>query len=185
MHIKSLLYAASAVALLVLALPAAAEDSARPYHGLSEQERQEVRERWAGMSPEERAELRRKADAYWAGLSEEEREARREELRKYQRGDGGGGMHGDWHAMSPEERQAQQEEMRERWQNMTPEEREAHRGMMRSPRADEVRQGAPGASQGKAYGKSGKGDDGDKGPKSAKDKDKAGSEEAAEPQGRY
>lgn len=179
MHIKSLFYAATATALLALALalPATADDSSRPYHGLSQQERQEVRERWAGMSAEERAELRRKADDYWVGLSEEEREARREELRRYHRGDADGGMHSDWHAMSPEERQAQREEMRERWQNMTPEEREAHRGMMRSPRADEVRRGADGASQGKAYGKDGKDGRGDK--------DKAKPEKAAEPKGRY
>jgi hypothetical protein len=179
MHIKSLFYAASAAALLALAMPlsAAADDSARPYHGLSQQEREEVRERWAGMSAEERAELRRKADAYWAGLSEEEREARREELRRYHRGDADGGMHSDWHAMSPEERQAQREEMRERWQNMTPEEREAHRGMMRSPRADEVRRGADGGSQGKDYGKDGKYDGGGK--------DKAKPEKATEPKGRY
>lgn len=137
MEIKSLILAAATVVMLALALPAAAGDPPQPYHGMSEQERQEVRERWAGMSEEERAELRRKANAYWGGLSEEERAARREELRKYHRGDG---AHGAWHDMSPEEREAHREEMRERWQNMTPEEREAHRGMMRGPRADEVRQ---------------------------------------------
>jgi hypothetical protein len=37
--------------------------------------------------PEERAEVRRRADAYWAGLSEEERAAKREALREH-RGDG-------------------------------------------------------------------------------------------------
>lgn len=82
MQIRTLLVSLAAGALLAAALPAIAEDP-DPHHGLTEQQREQMRARWEQMSPEEKAELRRRSDAYWAGLSEEEREARREELRKY------------------------------------------------------------------------------------------------------
>jgi hypothetical protein len=82
MQFKTLLVSLAAGALLAAALPATAEDP-DPHRGLTEQQREQMRERWEQMSPEERAELRRRSDAYWAGLSEAEREAKREELRKY------------------------------------------------------------------------------------------------------
>jgi hypothetical protein len=80
MRIKFLATGLAAALWLAAALPATAQE-AKPYHGLSEQDRQEVRERWDQMSEEERARVRRQADEYWAGLSEEEREAKRQELR--------------------------------------------------------------------------------------------------------
>jgi hypothetical protein len=165
MQIKGLTCSLAAAALLFLALPAAADET-RPYHGLSEEARQEVRERWNQMSPEERAEVRRQADEYWAGLSEEERAAKREELRQHQ--GGRSRAHGDraygegrGATMTPEERQAHREEMRKRWEAMTPEERQAHRGMMRSPQAADPRQGeyAPRDGKGKPGGAKGYGKD--------------------------
>lgn len=154
MKFKELFYGLAASSLLALAMPVAADET-MPYHGLSEQERQQVRDRWSGMSPEERAEVRRKADEYWGGLSDEERAAKREELRKYHgkrsraQSDT---AHGEWHDMTPEERQAHREEMRKRWEAMTPEERQAHRGMMRAPPADSAKAGEFGKD--KAEGRS-------------------------------
>ena len=142
MQIRKLVYGLAAAALVAVAFPALSEPPP-PYHGLSEQEREEVRERWDEMSPEERAELRRRADTHWAGLSEEERAAKREELRKVQ----GSGNRGEARQMTNEERQAHREEMRKRWEAMTPEERQAHRGMMRSPQAAEPKDGAYGKSE--------------------------------------
>ena len=164
MQIKGLIYALAASALLVSALPAAAADQAPPYHGLSEQERQEVRERWDRMSPEERAEVRRQADEYWAGLSDEERAAKRAELRQHQGARSrahGDRAYGEGHGMTSEERQAHREEMRKRWEAMTPEERQAHRGMMRSPDAGDPRGGkyGPRDGRGKPEGAKGNGKD--------------------------
>jgi hypothetical protein len=130
MKIKGLLYTAAAAGLVSLGLSANVQ-AEPPYHGLTEQEREEVRARWDQMSPEEREQVRQKAQDYWAGLSEEERAQKREELRK-QRGEGSR-AYNEWAQMTPEERQARREEMRARWEQMTPEERRAHRAKMRSP----------------------------------------------------
>jgi hypothetical protein len=152
MQIKFLVAGFAAALWLAAALPATAQE-AMPYHGLSEQERQEVRERWDQMSEEERARVRRQADEYWAGLSEEEREARREELRQYQgqrsraHGDGAG-----MGAMTPEQREAHRAEMQKRWEAMTPAEREAHRQQMRNPKAADPHQGVYGTGYGKSQG---------------------------------
>ena len=152
MRIKFLVTGLAAALWLAGALPATAQD-AKPYHGLSEQERQEVRERWDQMSEAERGRVQRQADEYWAGLSDEERETRREELRQYHgersraHGDGTG-----MGAMTPEEREAHRAEMQKRWEAMTPEEREAHRQQMRNPKAADPHQGIYGKGYGKSQG---------------------------------
>jgi len=134
MRIKFLVTGLAAALWLAATFPAAAQE-AKPYHGLSEQERQEVRERWDQMSEAERARVRRQADEYWAGLSEEEREAKRAELRQYH--GQGSRAHGDVAGMG----------------GMTSEEREAHRQQMRNPNAADPHQGIYGKGYGKSQGK--------------------------------
>lgn len=151
MQIKNLLHAAVAATLLSLAMPATA-DRNMPYHGLSEEQRQEVRERWEQMTPEEQAKVRRQADEYWSGLSDEERAAKREELHRYHSRGSRSRAHDDWKSMTSEERQAHREEMRQRWEAMTPEERKAHPGMMRDQRAADPEKGEYGRRDGKAKG---------------------------------
>jgi hypothetical protein len=142
MHIKGWNYALAASALLFLAPPLVA-DRGMPYHGLSEEERAEVRQQWDSMTPEERQALQQRARDYWAGLSDEERAAKREELRQYHSRGGRSRAHGEFHNLTGEERAADRQQLRERWEAMTPEEREAHRAMMRDHRRD----------QGYGYGK--------------------------------
>jgi hypothetical protein len=55
--------------------------------------RQEMREHWEKMSPEEREQVRNKMKEHWNNMSPEEREARRKEMREH------------FKNMSPEERQ--------------------------------------------------------------------------------
>ena len=141
MQIKTLIYSLAAAALLMATMPASA-DEARPYHGLSDQERQEARERWDEMSAEERAEARRqgaRAHGERGRMTAEEREAHREAMQER------------WEGMTPEEREAHREAMQQRRGAMTPEEREAHRQMMRDRHADDPQEGAYGKRKG--YGR--------------------------------
>jgi len=55
--------------------------------------RQEMREHWEKMSPEERDQVRKKMKDHWNNMSPEEREARRKEMREH------------FNNMSPEERE--------------------------------------------------------------------------------
>ena len=80
MQIKMLIFSMAAAALLMVTLPASA-DEARPYHGLSDQERQEVRERWDEMSAEERAAHREAMQERRGGMTPEERAAHRQMMR--------------------------------------------------------------------------------------------------------
>jgi hypothetical protein len=73
--------------------PANTPPAAAPGARNQQEIRQEMREHWEKMSPEEREQVRNKMKEHWNNMSPEEREARRKEMREH------------FNNMSPEERE--------------------------------------------------------------------------------
>ena len=95
---KRLIVIASGIATLFCLNAMAADTSppnSPPGAGARNQQdiRQEMREHWEKMSPEERDQVRKKMKDHWNNMSPEEREARRKEMREH------------FNNMSPEERE--------------------------------------------------------------------------------
>jgi hypothetical protein len=99
MQIKFLATGLAAALWLAGALPATAQD-AKPYHGVSEQQRQEVRERWDQMSEAEREAHRAEMQKRWEAMSPEEREAHRQQMRNPNAADPHQGIYGKGYGKS-------------------------------------------------------------------------------------
>ena len=96
--VRRLVIIASGIATLFCLNAMAADTSppsTPPGSGARNQQdiRQEMREHWEKMSPEEREQVRKKMKDHWNNMSPEEREARRKEMREH------------FNNMSPEERE--------------------------------------------------------------------------------
>lgn len=98
------------------------------------EERKKMRQEWDSMTPEQRAERRKEMRKKFAGMPPEERRAMRKEMRDAmddmtpeERAQHRKERHEKFEKMSPEERRAMRKEMRDEMKNMSPEERAHHR----------------------------------------------------------
>ena len=136
MYTLRLILVATGLALLLPAVSLAA-----PVDGLDEMSPEERREYVRGLSEEERQLLREQKRAEWQAMSAEEREAARLEMQK-NREKNRAAMRQNWENMSEEERAAAREkykareaQRRETWKNMSDEEKAAARQRMQQQRS--------------------------------------------------